>query len=264
MRTKTLALSALLTTVCSASLFAQSNVYSLNAVGYTTIQVPPKDLAIFTCPVITYNDPVTGVPNTVNILLNNGAGGPFGAGGLNGSVVYFFVAGTGPGSGYSTDDAVAIGTKKGQTSNTNGWAENGTNVMAPGVGCWFQNGTTNTLQFTFVGTVPQGSLTNSLQAGLNLIGSAVPTYGDLQTNSITGFTNYNIGDVFYMYDPIQAYSGGVGGTYEVVASTGKHPGLGYHNNFAPGDATTFNVTQGFWYFNNGAAFNWIENFSVNP
>lgn len=233
----------------SVSVIAQTNVYSLNAVGYTTVTIPAGDFSIIACPLIVTPD------NTVSTLMNNSNGS------LTLSHVYFYS----PANGYSIDDALTIGGKKGQTSNPNGWGQNGTNVLAPGVACWFQNNTANPVSFTFVGQVPTGSLTNTIAPGYNLISSAVPMTGDLQTNSISALTNYNVGDILYMYDPVQAYSAGIGGVYDVVANTGKHPGTGYNNNWSPGDAQIFNVTQGFWYFNaTNFSFNWVENFTVNP
>jgi hypothetical protein len=102
--------------------------------------------------------------------------------------------------------------------------------------------------------------------GYNLIASAVPVSGDLQSNSITAFTNYNQGDAFYMYDPTAKYANsGIGGTYKIAPSSGKGKGTGYNNNFAPSDAMTFAPTQGFWYFNSKTSpIQWVENFSINP
>src|ERR1700689_2846186 len=64
MRTKTLLLSALLGSLGSVSLMAQStNVYSLNAVGYINVTIP-TGFSIISCPLVAAPD------NTLNTLLN--------------------------------------------------------------------------------------------------------------------------------------------------------------------------------------------------
>jgi hypothetical protein len=248
MRTKTLALSALLGMIGSASLVAQTNVYSVNAVGYINVSIS-TGFNIITCPLQCFNS--TGAAdNSVSNILNNYGGT------LTGSTVEFYI----PGSGYSIDSAVNPAQKH-PVEPIQGWANLGTNQMNPGVGLWFQSPSNYTL--TFVGQVPQGSLTNMLQSSLNLVGSAVPVSGDIITNSISALTNYNIGDAFEMYDPVDGYSGGIGGIYNVASS--KHiPGTGYMNDFSPGDPITYYVSQGFWYVNStGTPITWVENFSIN-
>src|ERR1700691_5229746 len=65
MRTKTMLLSALLGTLGSVSVMAQStNVYSLNAVGYINITIYPG-FNMISCPLIASPD------NTINTLLSN-------------------------------------------------------------------------------------------------------------------------------------------------------------------------------------------------
>jgi hypothetical protein len=59
MRTKTLALSAVLGMLGSASLVAQNNVYSINAVGYINVTMPPG-YSIVTCPLIAARLPGRG------------------------------------------------------------------------------------------------------------------------------------------------------------------------------------------------------------
>lgn len=233
MRTKTLLLSALLGALGSVSVHAQ-NVYSLNAVGYINVTLLPG-YNIIACPLVTVPD------NTINTLINNGTHI------YNGDAVYFFNATTGS---YSSDSASA------RTSNTNGWANNGTNVLSPGVGAWFYNNASSNVTITFVGTVPSGSTNNPILPGYNLISSIVPSSGDLITNSLTGLTNYNIGDAVYVYNPTnQAY----------VGYQSSHRGVaGYNTNWAAtGDPTTDNVYEGFFYYNSTATdVNWVENYSV--
>lgn len=234
MRTKTLLLSALLGALSSVSVLAQTNVYSLNAVGYINATLSPG-FNIITCPLITSPD------NTVGTLLNNGTGV------YDGDVVYFFNAATGT---YSSDNASS------RATFTNGWTKGGTNVLAPGVGCWFLNSASSNVTVTFVGTVPSGTITNTLLAGFNLVGSVIPTSGDIVTNPLTVLTNYNIGDDVYTFNPATQ------GFTEYVSSARGNSG--YKNNWnANGDPTIANVYQGFFYLNTGATVNWVESYSVS-
>jgi hypothetical protein len=246
MRTKTLLLSALLGALGSVSIHAQTtNVYSLNAVGYINVVLQPG-FNIVSVPLLTSPD------NTIATVFNNMTGA------FTGNDVYFYVPSTGL---YSSDAAVTVGSGRGQT--TNGWANLGTNVASPGVGFWFENKTGVTITNTFVGTVPTGPITNVLGAGFNLVGSAVPTSGDIVSNTISMFTNYNIGDNIYTYNPLNppstAYT-----EYSIVPSSGRGSGSGYNNNWTPGDAVVPNVGEGFWYENKaGTTVNWVENYSVS-
>jgi hypothetical protein len=254
MRTKTIVLSALLGALGSVSVMAQTNVYSLNVVGYINASMPPG-YSQLTCPLISSPD------NTIGTVLNNASGAYIGV------IVQFYNPSTG---GYSTDQGEAVG-GRGGTLNTNGWANNGTNVLAPGVACWVQNPSNVTLNATFVGTVPTGALTNSLVKGYNLVGSIVPVSGDIITNSLSTLTNYNFGDVVLVYNPATlGYN-----TYEVANGGRGAGGYGYYEGGpsdpnppagdwnAPGDPIITNVYQGFWYDNSGSTVNWVENYSVN-
>ncbi|MGA2750303.1 MAG: hypothetical protein ABSG59_16125 [Verrucomicrobiota bacterium] len=239
MRTKTMLLSALLGTLGSVSLMAQStNVYSLNAVGYINVTLLPG-FNMVTCPLITSPD------NTIGTLFPNGSGT------FNSCAVYFY----NPATGYNPTD---IASSKHATF-TNGWELGGTNVAAPGVAFWFQNNTSATITNTFVGTVPQGAMTNVLVPGFNMVASIVPTSGDLVTNSITALTNYTLGDVVYVFNPVdQNYDPSL----EYISSA-KHGTSGYNNNWITyGDPVQPSVSQGFWY-QATATVNWVENFSVN-
>jgi len=254
MRTKTVLLSALLGAIGSVSALAQTNVYSLNAVGYINVTVPPG-FSILSCPLVCSPD------NTMNTLMNNGAGGPYGAGAFNNCQVYFWYPSI---ANYSVDGGRPIGTNpKTQTSNTNGWTLNGTNALNPGVGAWFQNTTTNTFTLTFVGTVPTGPITNSLTPGFTLVGSAVPMSGDLISNIISGLTNYIVNDQVYTWSPSIT-------NYVVYASStnAKQSGHGDGGHWSSaGDPVIPSVGEGFWYENSSASttIQWVENYSVaNP
>jgi len=239
MRTKTLLLSTLLGAIGTVAVQAQS-VYSLNAVGYITVTLEPG-FNIITCPLTTSPD------NTVGTVLNNSAGN------LTGCSVYFW----NPASGYSEDIAKTIGVAHQDTTNANGWSFNGTNLASPGVGFWFNNVYSTNVSVIFYGTVPS-STSVTLVSGFNLVGSGLPVTGDIVTNSLSAFTNYNIGDDVYTYTP------GVGYT-EFVSSSNPHVAVtGYHTNWSStGDPSVSNDYTGFWYDNKvGTTVTWVENYSV--
>jgi hypothetical protein len=246
MRTRTMILSALLGGLGSVSVMAQTNVYSLNAVGYINVTVQPG-FNIITCPLIETPD------NTVGTVLNNSTGA------LTGSSVYFwFPTATPP--AYSEDNARTVGTLKGQTTNPDGWSFDGTNVAAPGTGFWFDSAASSNITLTFVGTVPTGPITNTLVPGFNLVGSVVPMSGDIVTNPISALTNYTIGDVVYTYNssntPVYA-------EYTSVPANSKAGGHGYLGEWTSfGDPVVPNVGQGFWY-DASATVNWVEDYSVS-
>jgi len=250
-------LSALLGALGSVSVMAQANVYSLNAVGYINITCYPG-FNLISCPLIASPD------NTINSVLNNGDGH------LTGTTLYFFSPITGP-----TSDSAENTSGKPSTSNTNGWVQNGTNVLAPGVACWFQNGSTTNRVITFVGTVPTGPVTNTLYTGFNLVSSIVPASGDIITNSLMNLTNYNLGaagkggDQVFTFDqantPINvAYQCGTGkgfGGNGYNQATGVVGSTGNWN--ANGDPILPDVGGGFTYENSGANISWVENYSVS-
>jgi hypothetical protein len=242
MRTKTMLLSALLGGLGSVSVMAQTNVYSLNAVGYINVTVAPG-FNIVSCPLITAPD------NTVGTVLNNSNGA------LTGSVVYFWNPAT---AAYTSDSARAIGTAKGDTTNASGWVS-GTNLASPGVGFWFDSAASSNTTLTFVGTVPSGAITNLLVPGFNSVGSVVPMSGDLCSNSLSALTNFNVGDNVYTYNT---------GTSAYVEFTSVTPGSKAANSntykdswTVAGDPTIPNVGQGFWY-DASASVTWVENYSV--
>jgi hypothetical protein len=281
MRTKTLALSALLGMLGSASVMAQStNVYSINAVGYINVTLYPG-YNIVTCPLIASPD------NTLNTLLNNTNGqyqvgtGRF----ITGASVFQYINGVG----------YVAGDQGKSTSTPGGWISGGTNTINPGQAIWFLNPQTpgpgsSNMYATFVGTVPQSNnynMTNTLYgtanstAGYNLVGSMIPMSGDLVTNAISdigvaaspsGGTLTNgpaNGDNIYVYDPTyDASVSGQGGYLTSTNGTFSVPRHGAGSWTAGGsvpDPAIPTVYTGFWYqsatnINNA----WVENFTINP
>jgi len=242
MRTKTLALSALLGALSTASVMSQSVVYSLNAVGYITVTMNPG-FNMIACQLITTN-------NTVGSLLNNGTGLSGNPGPYEGSIVYKYnpVA-----KSYGIDVADAAG-----SSYADGWDGNGVITMNPGEAIWFQNNTGAAVTATFVGTVPQGTNTVGVVKGFNMISSPVPFSGDVVTNM--SLTNYNDGDqVFVWNNPATGHPTGAYNLYQVDIQGGSS---GYMSQWDTPDPTV-QVGQGMWY-NASAPVTWTEIFSVNP
>jgi hypothetical protein len=268
MRTKTLALSTLLGALGSASsLVAQVNVYSINAVGYINVTLPPG-YSILTCPLVCTPD------NTLNTLFPNPhVAGP--APLYNASVTTF------SGGHFGSGDGV---------SYSGGWNLGGTIQINPGQAVFFLNpnpvGTGANMTATFVGTVPQSgayNMTNTLTPGYNLVGSIVPVTGSF-ISPIIQLTN-SIGaddQVLYFHPEVLNGSsparqiGYSAGTIEGSYSLGWAFGPGTH-----GEPVSTNVVEGFFYYNSTAALNgqsgqsiigtvytsnefWVENFTINP
>jgi hypothetical protein len=117
-----------------------------------------------------------------------------------------------------------------------------------------------------------------LYAGFNLVGSIIPTSGDLITNVISSLTNAlslgaTSGDTIYVYDPTQTTAGLQNGysTSTTQSSGGqyivpRHAVVGsWNGSGANPDPAIPNVTQGFWYQSDATSpNNWVENFTINP
>jgi hypothetical protein len=248
MRTKTLLLSAVLGALSGASLMAQ--VYSLNAVGYVNVTCPGAD-------------PNTGaggytiIANQLNtgnnVLTNLIAVDP--AGSMDGDTVFKYNPTTQAYSTYTIKHLLPGGWQGG----TPGVNDASVTTLNPGEAAFFYNAN-NTITLTFVGTVLQGGLTNSLVAadpntgagGFNLVSSMVPQGGDLSTNlGLTVDPSGSMdGNTVYLYNPTnQSYT----------TFTMKHllPAL-----WSP-SAPQVAVGQGFFFYNANNAINWTRTFTVN-
>jgi hypothetical protein len=238
MRTKTLLLTAALTALSSAAVMAQTNVYSLNAVGYINVTVLPG-FNMIACQLQTGTNTLGNlIPDSTNAAS---------IGYIDGCTAYKF-----NGTSYTVDNANSA-----TSSFLNNWTSGGVMTMNPGEAIWFKNKFTTNLTFTFVGTVPQGTLTTTVAgpAVFNMVSSQVPQAGDVCSN--LGLTNFNNGDTFYVFNPTnQTYT-----TYNVNFATGS---VGYNQDFLPPGDPIVNVGQGFWYkTGTGGAVTWSRTFSVN-
>jgi hypothetical protein len=165
MRTKTLLATAALGSAIMASAAAQ--VYSVNAVGYVNLVIPPG-FSLIANPL----DAGEGM----NTLGNLFEAAPLG------TVVYDF-----------GDDGIY----NVQTKFPN-WA-NPDLPIPPGRGIFIRNQTNPAEPFTitFVGEVMQGDLSNPIPQGLSIRSSMVPQAGKISTD--LGFPAEN-GDVVYKFD----------------------------------------------------------------
>jgi len=172
MRTKTLLLAAALSAAGIAASLAQSNVYSINVVGYVNQALVPG---------------FTMVGNPLNNTSGNTVDGIFGQNLANGSVIYAFSGGSFVTTTYA--------------SKSGRW-DTGTNAVNPslavGGGVFVKNGGAAT-NVTFVGEVLQGALANAYGAGFKIISSKTPQAGLLQTDLAYG-PPVN-GDTVYQFDP---------------------------------------------------------------
>lgn len=175
MRTKSLlAVAAILATGAVAS-FAQSNVYSLNVVGYYNVPVAANQKVLIANQLNTANNTLAGIiPNPPPL-----------------SSFFKFNSGY---TAYQFDDLDLV------------WTPDGNATLAPGEGGFFISPVATTL--TFVGEVKQGSLTNTLPLGVKVLrGSIVPQAGTATALGIPGeafdtlFT-FNGGFSTYVFDDL--------------------------------------------------------------
>jgi hypothetical protein len=150
MRTKAILFTAALVAAGAASSMAQ--VYSVNAVGYVNLTLPAGFSIIA--------NPLNGNPdNSLDTILPLPAAG-------NEAIVYRWDAGV---QNYTTLLTFFDGF---------GWFDPGMNpdnlIIDPGEGFFINLPAPGPFNITLVGEVPQGSLSNPLVPGLNMVSSQVP------------------------------------------------------------------------------------------
>jgi hypothetical protein len=161
MRTKTLLLTAALGAVGLTSSVAQQ-VFSVNAVGFVNVVVPPNYSMIA--------NPLNAATNTIPALF---AGVP------EGTTIYKF-----DGTSYSVN-----------TLDIGEWG-NPAQTLVPGEGAFIRNPGTAPFTVTFVGEVMQGSLSNPIPAGFSIKSSQVPQSAAIDT--VLGFPAAE-GDTIYQF-----------------------------------------------------------------
>jgi hypothetical protein len=227
MRTKSkVLLSGVVAALSSASLMAQ--VYSLNAVGYINVTVP-SGFSIMANQLNTTN-------NNISPLLDAQLGD-----GFHDGVQIYKYATVGGYTTFTVDSTSAPPYDGGNAAVT---------TLNPGEAVFIHNPFNTNFTLTFVGTVLQGSLTNHLLSGFNLVSSMVPQAGALDT--ALGITEID-GDQIYTYNSTNGYTSYTGD------STSAPPWDGGPGGAAP----SVSVGQGFFYHAGSGAQLWIRTFTVN-
>jgi hypothetical protein len=222
MRTKLL-VAAAITAAGLATSMAQSNVYSLNVVGYV------NKVFLGTGQYSMIANPLNSTNNTIGGVLAVPTG----------TQVLKFDPNLGD---YVTYTKVVFG---------NGWSPpaGATVSLAPGEGVLVKSpGASGDITNTFVGEVLQGSLTNTYAVGYNLSGNKVPDSGLVTTLGLTSPAVPN-GTQLLKFDPnIQDYA-----TFtKVIFGAGWSPSV-----------PSLDVGEGFFIKNNGGSpFDWVRNFTV--
>jgi len=174
MRTKALLCAAALAAGAVTSM-AQSNVYSLNVVGYYNVNVPANKYVLLANQLNTTN-------NTIGSVLGTSQDGAIFQKFLNGYTAYVY------------DSLVP------------GWTPDGNATLNPGEGGFYKSPVATTL--TFVGEVLQGNLTNTLPINKYAVRSSiVPQAGTLTQLGIPAedgdvVQTYGNGYTAYVYDSL--------------------------------------------------------------
>jgi hypothetical protein len=209
MRTKTLLAAAAMLAAGFATSLAQSNVYSLNVVGYVN-RTYDAGFHMIANPLNTANNAVSNLfPNPPLF-----------------TTIYKFTGGA----------FVTPNTFLGAWSDP-------VQALNPGDGAFINIPAGPDYTNTYVGEVLQGSLTNTLIPGFNMVGSKVPQAGTLQTQ--LGLTPGLFDTVYQFSDATHAY---------LTPNTF----LGAWGNGEP----TIGVAEGFFYNNGNPANDWVRNFTV--
>jgi hypothetical protein len=228
MRTKTLLVTAALVAAGVASSMAQSNVYSLNVVGYINLPLT-KGFNLLSAP-------LSGTNNLVGTVLGNTT--PV----LDGNALLY------------TWDSVGGHYAQALSGGGDGtWLDaNGnpaTNTIIPGESFFIFTDQTG-VTLTLVGSVSQGPLPIPVNAGFGFYGDPVPVSSDIVSNGFPTLDNSSL----YTWNPVaQTYNQALAGS---TTPQGFLDQNGNPVSFAP------TVGQGFIYMNPGAATSWPRSFTV--
>jgi hypothetical protein len=223
MRTKALLLAAAISAAGIASTLAQSNVYSLNVVGYVNVTLP-NGYSVVANPLDASNAGGNTVSNLFRVL--------------NPLACYVYTWNGSGLTGNFLDDL------DGTWSDANA-------PLPPGKGFFFRNTTGSPITNTFVGEVKQGALSVPMTPGYNLLGSPVPQAGfvmDLGVNAVPA-------DYVYLWNG----SGLLGSFYDDLDTTWGAIG-GF--TVDPVRGPLINVGQGFFYRNISGTATFTRNFTV--
>lgn len=224
MRTTTMLAAAALLSVGAASTMAQSNVYSVNVVGYVNTVIEGGG---------TYTLMANPLDNTS-------------AGGNNLTNLFSTAAGPQqPSSQILTWDIVNFDFDVVQPSFVAGaWTANAS--LPPGKGFFYVNNG-NTFTNTFVGNVLQGNIVNTMvgSGSYNCVGSSVPVGGSF-TNAIKGLAA-GPSDQVLVWDKV---------TFDFNPTQPAYVAGQWNANVNLG------VGEGFFYVNNNSDKTWTNTFNV--
>ncbi|MFM1768813.1 MAG: hypothetical protein RJA22_1342 [Verrucomicrobiota bacterium] len=158
MRTKSIILTLAVGAMSVASSMAQ--VYSVNAVGYVNITCNPGFNMIA--------NQLNPTSSTLEALIPNAPPG---------SQIFKF---TGTGYNIATFDEFDLAWTYAAPATSANMA------LTLGRGVWFNNAGTTPFTVTFLGEVPQGTLTTPTPTGFNMVASQVPQAGPVDTLGLTG------------------------------------------------------------------------------
>jgi hypothetical protein len=245
MRTKAIILSAALVAAGVASSMAQSNVYSLNVVGYVNLTLT-NGFNLITLPL--QSSDVTSSINSV--LTNTTPTTPFGA----------YVLQWNPAASSFTNAVYAGG--------DGNWYDGGfdylvSNSVPPGQGFFFflpgpGAGGVASMQVTVVGTVLQGTNSYTENTGYGFYGNFEPVQGDITTNGFPITADY--GYLYQWNAASQSYTTAVYGID--AADNAPSPAQFYNADFTQVVVVAPPVGAGFVYFNPGSAASWTQTFTV--
>lgn len=235
MRTKTLLLTAAIVAAGAAGSIAQS-VYSVNAVGYVNVTLLPGFNLI--------SNPLNGTNNNINSIIPSAP---------NNSIISRWSVAN---QGFRPSDTyfeIAPG------DPANGWYDAGftlsSTVINPGEGFFIQNPGANST-ITFVGEVPQGSLSNPIGANFGFYSSIVPQSADLLSIGFPGVNNLT-------YTTWNPAAQGYGSTLTYFEIAPGDPANGFYDGGFTKTPAVPSVAQGFLVFNPSAPVSWNRTFTVN-
>lgn len=170
MRTKTLFVAAAALAAGVLASVAQSNVYSLNVVGYVNVTVPANGFVLV-------GNPLDTGSNVLDNILGTAPN--------NTTKVFGFDSGNGAYTAY--------------TKRSAGWSGAAGVNFNPGSGFFIQNSAATDITLTFVGQVMQGTNMNAYPSGFSILASQVPQAGLVQTD--LGLPAQN-NDQVYQFNPV--------------------------------------------------------------
>jgi hypothetical protein len=240
MRTKTTLLCAAALAAGVVGSYAQSNVYSLNIVGYVN-QTLQNNYTFVSNPL--QEDSLGNM--ATNVYPNPGVVG-VGGGPLDGSALNFW-----NGVKWTVvllDSSQVTGYTDGNGNPTN------TPVIPQGMGLLFVNGTGAAVTNTYVGTVVQSNKI-TMPNNFSSIGSSIPLAGDVM--SVLGLTNTVVAGSG-VYDGAGLQTAKYNGAGQIVGyntytfDSSQNPGVagGNGTGFDEGSSPSIALAQGF-FFNNG-------------